>query len=241
MATESGDAKLLGNFSKLIEFVSVNSDYNPANALLKVPALNAQKAAAVGAVADIGAQEAPYKAAVNERLGGFEGLGPIVSRAGNMFQASGAGEKSQDNLKAVARKITGRRKTAKVKGDPNAPQTEAKNHSVSQLSYENMTGNFDDFIAILKTEPAYAPNEADLTTNGLTAQANDLKSKNNAVNATFVPVSVARGRRDELLYLNEGCVVKTALLVKAYVRAAFGPNSQLFKQIKGLEFKRSKK
>lgn len=78
MAAESGDAKLLGNFSKLIEFVSVNPDYNPAKASLKVPALNAQKAAAVGAVADIGAQRAPYKSAVNERLRGFEGIGPIV-------------------------------------------------------------------------------------------------------------------------------------------------------------------
>jgi len=125
MAAESGDAKLLGNFSKLIEFVSLNPDYNPANASLKVSALNTQKATAMGAVADVGAKEAPYKAAVNERLEGFEGLGPTVSRAGNMFQASGAGRKSQDNLKAVARKITGRRKTPKVKEEPNAPQTEA--------------------------------------------------------------------------------------------------------------------
>jgi hypothetical protein len=112
---------------------------------------------------------------------------------------------------------------------------------VSQLSYENITGNFDDFIAILKTEPVYAPNEADLTTAGLTALADELKAKNNAVNATFVPVSVARGRRDQLLYLNEDCVVNTALLVKAYVRAALGPDSQLFKQIKGLEFSRQGK
>jgi hypothetical protein len=242
MATESGDAKLLGNFSKLIEFVSVNPDYNPANPSLKVLALNAQKTAAVDVVTDIGAQEAPYKAAVNERLEGFEGLGPTVSRAGNMFRASGAGQKSQENLKAVARKITGRRKTAKVKDDPNSPQNEAtKSHSVSQLSYENITGNFDDFIAILKTVPAYAPNEAALTTAGLTALANDLKAKNDAVNATFAPVSAARGLRDQLLYLNEDCVVNTALLIKAYVRAALGPDSQLFKQIKGLEFSRQGK
>ncbi|MDX6576825.1 MAG: hypothetical protein QOE96_2778, partial [Blastocatellia bacterium] len=112
---------------------------------------------------------------------------------------------------------------------------------VSQLSYENITGNFDDFIAILKTVPAYAPNEAALTTAGLTALASDLKAKNDAVNSTFAPVSAARGRRDQLLYLNEDCVVNTALLIKAYVRAALGPDSQLFKQIKGLEFKRSKK
>lgn len=242
MATESGDAKLLGNFSKLIEFVSVNPDYNPANASLKVTALNAQKAAAVDVVAQVGAQEAPYKAAVNERLEGFEGLGPIVSRAGNMFKASGAGQKSQENLKTISRKITGRRKTTKAEEDPNAPQTEeTKSHSVSQLSYENITGNFDDFIAVLKTVPAYAPNESNLTTAGLTGLANNLKGKNNAVNTAFVPLSTARGLRDQLLYLNEDCVVNIALLVKAYVRAAFGPNSQIFKQIKGLEFTRQGK
>jgi hypothetical protein len=242
MATESGDAKLLGNFSKLIEFVSVNLDYNPANPSLKVPALNAQKAAAVNVVADIGAKEAPYKAAVNERQEGFEGLAPTVSRAGNMFKASGAGQKSQDDLRTVSCKITGRRKTAKVKDDPNTPQGEAmKTHSVSQLSYENIAGNFVDLIATLKTVPAYAPNEANLTTAGLTALANDLKAKNDAVSAAFAPVSAARGLRDELLYLNEDCMVNIALLVKAYVRAILGPGSQLFKSIKGLEFKRSKK
>lgn len=242
MAPESGDAKLLGNFSKLIEFVSVNPDYDPANPSLKVPALNTQRTAALAAVADIGAREAPFKSAVNERQEGFEDLPPIVSRAGNMFKASGAGQKSQEDLKTVSRKITGRRKTAKVKDDPNTPQNEAtKSHSVSQLSYENMAGNFEDFIAILKTVPAYAPNEAELTTAGLTALANDLKAKNEAVNTTFAPVSAARGLRDQLLYLNEDCVVNIALLVKAYVRAALGPDSQLFKSIKGLEFARQGK
>jgi hypothetical protein len=35
--------------------------------------------------------------------------------------------------------------------------------------------------------------------------------------------------------------VNIALLVKAYVRAAFGPDSQLFKSIKGLQFERQGK
>ena len=242
MATESGDAKLLGNFGKLIEFLSVNPDYNPANPSLKVPALNAQKAAAVNVVADTGTKEAPYKAAVNDRQEGFEGLAPTVSRSGNMFNASGAGQKIQDDLKTVSRKITGRRKTAKVKDDPSTPATEAtKSHSASQLSYENIAGNFDDFVAMLGTVPTYAPNELHLTVAGLTTMANDLKAKNDAVSATFAPVSAARGLRDELLYLKDDCAVNNALLVKAYVRAALGPDSQLFKGIKGLEFKRSKK
>ena len=66
MPSDSGDMKLLGNFSKLIEFVSVNPDYNPANPSVKIPAPNTQKAAALAAVANVGARETPYKSAVND-------------------------------------------------------------------------------------------------------------------------------------------------------------------------------
>jgi hypothetical protein len=241
MPSESGDMKLLGNFSKRVEFVSVNPDYNHTNASIRVPALNTQKAAALAAIADIGAREAPYKAAVNGRQEGFEALRPIVSRAGNMFKASGAGDKIQEDLKTVSRKISGQRKSANIKDDPSTPQNEAtKSHSASQMSYDNVTGNLDDFIAVLATEPGYTPNEADLTVAGLTALANDLKAKNEAVNTTFAPLSAARGVRDQLLYLNDDCVVNNALLVKAYTRAALGPDSQLFKSIKGPKFDRQR-
>lgn len=104
-----------------------------------------------------------------------------------------------------------------------------------------MLGNFEDFIAILATVATYKPNEADLKFSVLTALAGDLRAKNDAVNTEFAPVSVARGLRDQLLYLNDDCVVNQSLLVKAYVRAALGPDSQLFKSIKGLEFKRQSK
>lgn len=88
MANESGDMKLLGNFSKLIELVSIEPNYNPANAKIEIPALNAQKAAAQTVVQAIGLDEAPYKAAVNARQEAFEGVRPIISRSGNMLQAS---------------------------------------------------------------------------------------------------------------------------------------------------------
>ena len=42
MPTESGDKKLLGNFRKLIDEVSADPNYNPANSKLKKSALEAQ-------------------------------------------------------------------------------------------------------------------------------------------------------------------------------------------------------
>lgn len=242
MPSESGDMRLLGNFSKLIESVSINPDYNPANASLKVTALNAQKAAATAVVGEVGTNEATYKTAVNDRQSGFEDLRPVVTRAGNMLQASGADQKTRDNVKTLARKISGQRKSAKPKDVPNTPANEAnKTRSASQQSYDNQVGNFDDLIALLATVPSYAPNESDLKITGLQAQSADLKAQNEAVNTTFASMSSARGLRDELLYTANNSLVNTALLVKAYVRAALGPDSPIFKQIKGLEFKKRPK
>lgn len=241
MANESGDMKLLGNFSKLIDFVSLDPNYNPANPFLKVPALTAQKDAGNTAITALNTETASYKVAVNERQAEFEDLRPLVPRAGNMLVASNAGKAIHDDFKTTSRKILGQRKAKKPKPGPTTAVTEtAKTHSVSQQSYDNIAGSFLEIISLLATVPSYAPNEADLTIPGLQARAARLQTKNAAVSSRFASMSTARGLRDQLLYTNEDSIVNVALMVKAYVRAAFGPDSQLFKQIKGLQFKRPK-
>jgi hypothetical protein len=234
--------KLLGNFSRLIELVSVNSDYNPANLSLQIPALNRQKTAASTAISAVGAQQAPFKAAVNDRQTEFDEMRPVVTRVGNMLLASGADQLIRDDVRTLQRKISGSRKSPKVKDDPNTPQNEAAaSQSASQQGYDNLVGNFEALVALLATVPSYSPNEPDLTIASLEARAASLRAKNDAVNSTFAPLSAARGVRDALLYTNDDSLVNTALQVKAYVRAAFGSTSQLYKSIKGLEFKRPDK
>lgn len=112
---------------------------------------------------------------------------------------------------------------------------------MSQQSFVSITGNVEDYVAIVETVAGYKPNEASLTVAGLKALVADLKAKNDAVNAAFAALSVARGQRDQLLYTNDDSIVNIAQLVKAYVQAALGRDSQLFKSIKGIEFKRPKK
>src|SRR5437764_13631255 len=212
MANEEGDMKLLGNFSRLIELVSVNSDYNPANLSLKIPALNTQKTAGSTAVSDVGAQQAPSKAAINDRQAQFEDMRPVVTRAGNMLRASTADKLIRDDVKTLQRKIAGSRKSPKIKDDPKTPQNEAAaSQSASQQGYDNLLGHYEGMIALLATVPEYAPNEADLTIASLRARAATLRAKNDAVNSTFAPLSAARGVRDQLLYTNDDCMVNTAL------------------------------
>lgn len=242
MPTESGDNKLLGNFRKLVELVSGDPNYNPANAAITRAGLQSLATESQAAVVDVGANEAPYKVAVNERQTEFEDVPRRMGNAFRMAKASGASKKIQDDLTSARRKLTGQRKSKVVKDDPNTPEDEAvKTHSVSQLSYENLVGNSQNFLALLAGITSYAPNEDELKISSLQAFVAGLQAKNDAVNAAFVPLSQARGKRDQLLYLNDNCVVNTALLVKAYVSAAFGSQSQLYKAIKPLKFERKRR
>lgn len=88
----------------------------------------------------------------------------------------------------------------------------------------------------MKGVPEYNPNEADLKVAALTAYADDLDTKSNTVSTTSATLNQARGARDRLLYLDDDSVVNTAKLVKTYVQAALGSDSQLYKKIRGLQF-----
>jgi len=104
------------------------------------------------------------------------------------------------------------------------------------MSFENQVGNFEAYIEVLKNVSSYNPNEADLKVTALTACAASLTAKSNAVNTTSATLNQARGQRDQLLYLGDDSLVNTAQLVKAYVKAALGTQSQVYKKIKGLRF-----
>jgi hypothetical protein len=67
MATESGDQKLLGNYRKLIDLVTADANYNPANADITKAALAAHYTASLASVDDVASKNAPSKIAINDR------------------------------------------------------------------------------------------------------------------------------------------------------------------------------
>lgn len=242
MANEAGDNKLLGNDGKLIDFLAAEAAYAPPNAKLAITAMRAQLTAAQAAVQDVAIKLAPSKAAIIARQTAYELLKDVVMRSRNVLKAAGVSKKTLDTVETAVRKVLGRRKTATVKDDPATPANEADaNHSAAQTSFENQLGNFRTLLAIYAGIPEYQPNDAGLKLTALNAYADDLQAKNEAVSATFVPLSQARGLRDQLLYTNEDCVVNLALLAKAYAAGEFGTKSNVYKQIKGLKFQRQRR
>lgn len=241
MPGESGDLKLLGNFRKLIDLVSADADYKPSNAALNPDALNGQHAAGLAAAQDVPAKLALNMTAISDRESLFGDSSPLMTRVHGAVKASGASAQQVEDLNTFKRKLTSKRKAqAKPKaGDaPSAAADAEPGRSSSQLSFDNQVVHLRGYLEVLSTLSDYKPNEADLKLPALNAFADDLQAKNDAVSLTFVPLSQARGLRDQLLYQADNSVVNTAMLVKEYVKAAFGTQSHLYKQIKGIEFKR---
>lgn len=239
MPTEAGDMKLLGNFRKLIEFVSADPNYNPSNAAIKKAALEALDSNATQVAEDVLNKQASYKTAVRERSDAFEPLPSRGRQVRNVAKASGASEAALANLETPLRKLSGERASPKIKDDPNTPEAESGGpRSVSQLSYDNLVGHFRAFVAVVKELTTYQPNEDELRVTALETYANELDAKNTAVIAASVPLSQSRALRDQVLYTNPDSVVNIAALVKAYVKGALGTSSPLYKDIKGLVFTR---
>jgi hypothetical protein len=239
MPTESGDRKVIDNYRQLIDHVTANPDYNPANSLIAKAALATHRTAAFAADDAVDTSAAPYKMAVTARQEVFDPVSTVMRRSFAMLKASGASQGELDDAKTELRKITGARKSPKKKAGPNTPAAEVdKQHSASQMSYANRRGSVGAYVSILANVSSYNPNEDELKLSALQALVADLDAKNDAVSAAFVPLSQARGARDAILYLDEDSVVNRAALVKAYVAAAFGRDSQLYKAIKGLDFRR---
>lgn len=244
MTTEAGHMKVLGNFRKLIDWVSAEINYKPSNAPLKPPAMETQYASALTAVEAVAEKHAPYKAAVVERKVAFDSLSKKARQIKNVAKASGASPATLATLDTPLNKLLGQRKSEKIKVDPNAPASAprqpengaGKQHSASQMSFENRIGNFATLLSLVGTITAYNPNEADLKLPALQAFADELTAKNNAVNTAFVPLSQARALRDQLLYTDDNSVVNVATLAKAYIKGALGLSSHLYQKIKGLEF-----
>ena len=239
--SETGHAKNVANFEKLIaETSAFGENFNPSKATLKLPALNTQLATAKAAIAAVNSAEPAYKNAVSARDAAFAPLGKLITRINNALKASDTTVQEDESALTLVRKLQGRRATAKkTEDEKKAAAAEGKEIieiSSSQMSYDSRLDNFDRLIKLLSSIPAYAPNEADLKVEALTALYNDLKAKNMAVINAETPLSTARIARNEVLYKQNTGIVDISVDVKNYVKSVFGATSPQYKLISNLKF-----
>ena len=237
---ETGHAKNVANFEDLISFVtSYAAAYNPTKNAIKVANLNLLFTQAKTDILNVTTKTVAFNNATNARAMLFEPLRSLSTRLVNAFIATDATTDMIKDAKTINRKLQGKRaKIVQVTTDPNA---QAPNTiSASQQSYDQLIEHFTKLIELLKSEPSYATNEAELKTVTLATQLAALKTANTNVSNAYTAVSNSRIARDKTLYKEKTGLYDVSGDVKNYVKSLFGATSQEFKQVSKIKLTKPK-
>jgi hypothetical protein len=240
---ETGHAKNVANFLDLITFCQgYGATYNPSKASIKIPALQTLQTNALNSVNAVTNKNTAYNNAVNARVIAFKDIKHLGTRLLNAIQTTDATDEMIGNAKSINRKIQGKRAkavtTPTTPPDPNAPAPTTI--SASQQSYDQQIEHFNAMVELLKTEPTYTPNEADLKILALGTYYTKLTTTNTAVATAYTSVSNARITRDKALYLPTTGLYDVAQEVKKYIKSIFGATSPEYKQVSGIKFAKRK-
>ena len=193
---------------------------------------------------DVNSALPPWQNAVNEREIVFTPLSKLVTRIINALDASDVSKQVVEDAKAIARKLQGRRASAKqptVPDNPATPEDESsKSISASQMSFDNRIENFSKLIDLLKAQPTYIPNEVELQTATLDTLLTDMKNRNTDAINTYTPLSNFRIARNSILYAAVTGLVDDAGEVKKYIKSVYGGTSPQYKQVSKLKFTKVK-
>lgn len=239
--SETGHAKNVANFATLIQFCTgYGSSYNPSKSSILITALNTKLASAETALNELSSLIPIQTLAVNNRDIVFSPLSKLVTRVFNAVEASDVSKLFIEDVKTIVRKLQGRRAKAVNKTPLAEGEEPPKTHSVSQMSFDSRIENFQNLIDLLAAEPGYNPNETELTVASLSTLLNQMKTVNQEVITSEVPIKNSRINRDNILYVGDNSLVALANDVKKYVKSLFGPDSSQFKQISKLQFTKYK-
>lgn len=244
--TESGHKINVANLETLISYCSgYGARYNPVNPAIQLPALNTKLADAQKELESVNNYLSLRNNAITARHYAFEALSSIVTKVVYAAKASGLPAMTIGEIEAIARKLKGTRKIAKVEpATENQATPEAEPHkyiSVSQLKFDNRIENLDKLIQFLKAQSSYTPNETELSIAGLGSLLDNMKSTNSAAINAETAISNARLQRNTVLYDAASGLVFVCKSVKDYIKSVFGPSSPEFKQVSKLQFSKYKR
>ena len=236
---ESGISTYTGHFRMLIDVCIVFGDaYNPQNTDLQIASLEAQLASVQTSINNTDTLAPVLITAASARQDKFTlatSLSTRILAAATVLRLPSA---VITHIKELVRKLRGDRARKLTEKDMIGANGEpAKHISVSQVSFNEKIEHFNKLIDLVNSQPAYTPTETELTVASLTALLNEMRESNNAVMAATAVLTNARQERDQLLYAPQTGMMDTALLVKEYIKAVFGPNSPQYKEVKHITFR----
>lgn len=237
---ETGHVKNAENFSKLITEVSgFGATYNPSASDLQLAQLQAKDAAVQAAMANVSVKEGLWKAKINDRQTAYQKMATLASRCVGVAASDDLNAKIIKDLRAVQKKITGKR-SEKLPDEPQpSAAPAAKTVSAAQTSFDKRKDHFSKLIGLLQTVSTYTPTEPDLSIAALNTYLAGLSATTDNVNSTSKDLYKARKDRNIELYKEKTGAVDIALRVKEYVKGMLpaGASSAEYKRVKAISFK----
>lgn len=244
--SETGHAKNLANFNRMITFCTAyGADYNPTKIALALHSLTNQYTTCDTALQLVGTTKAAFDVTINGRQAVFANIKSLAARVVNALDASDVTEAIVDDAKTILRKIRGQRATA-IPAPPDPGPTPEPGPtptpiSVSHQSYDMLANSFSQLINLVSAEPAYNPNETDLSVAGLNTTLASLLSQNGAIASVYTTYSNALIDRDNQFYSTVDSMLPIADDVKKYVKSVYGNTSPQYRQLSDLKFKYPKR
>lgn len=232
--SETGHAVNVANLQKMIEQISVLTNYNPPVAQITIPALQTLYTTAMAKLSEVEDKRRANKAAIDNRKLAFEKLKPTTTKIINLLDILGLSEGTMSQAKSINRDIQGNSKRAPEKPTVEGVET-PKTISTSRQSFPEQADSFRTLLQLLETFPSYTPNEDPLKIANLKVFYDTLISATQAVNQTEAELNNTFIERDKILYAKDTGLYSISQDVKKYVKSLYGPTSQEFKTLSAIE------
>ena len=237
--SEKGHAKNLANAALLnTHIVQLSAIYNPANPKILLANLQNIYTTSFAHQENVNTSVAPYSLAVDDREKIFAPVSKKVTKLRKAYKATeGVTPAQLEDFMTIARKLNGVRK---VKNKPTTDTAEEqKQHSTSQMSYDQRTNNYGLLISQFQNTPNYNPNETEYKIETLQEEKNLMLQATQNVTNKFVPLNNARSTRNNSMYLSEDNLVDTYNKAKDYLFSILDSKSVQYKAIAKIKFKKA--
>jgi len=240
---ESGHYKNVASFHALLKLCeAMGGQYNPSRADLSLLSLQNRAANADDLMERLSKMQASLSAAIHERSEAFAQLRKFSTRMMNALEQSNPGSTVHAGARHLVSKIHGKRiGKERPAADQAADAAQTVRISASQTGFDAQLDHFVHLVHLFEQEPAYAPNEPEMSLEGLHDLVKQFSQYNLHVAELNGQYQILLKERKQMLYGPVSGLLPISAAIKKYFIMILGTNSGLLKAAQALVFKQDRK
>lgn len=259
---ETGHVNNMANFEELITFcISLGDRYNPSNKAITTPAMQSLLTRVKDKTGQHRMEKTASTNATDIKKDYMKLIRTYARQIVNALEIHGASAAKIENARDLIDKLDGKRLTPLPDPEPAAQPAIAANNpgedaagiipspglkkrrtrSSSQTGVDNSIEHFAKIVEIIKSEPGYQPNEEVLTLPYINTKLLEFQAINKSAVDTGIAETNTLAERLSLMYEDVTGMVDIGNMSKLYIKTVFGPNSDEYRKVRKLTFRKPRK